>query len=143
MNHVSSRAKYLSLLVILTFTVGQFQYAYSSYFCTMKHVTLSLEDVIGTASGNSCASSCDGTLELPSEQGRQILGMNCMQYRLTEKKVVDTFTGQDKPQLHIVGVMAVLPAMQIVSQSAGVVITAVGSSSPPPDIPTINSNLRI
>ena len=141
---MNERTKYLSFLVLLTFLIGQVQYAYASYFCTMKNapvsspaMTMSMDD----QSPTHCT-ECDA-FEQPVS-GQQILQMNCIQTQLTQKKVVDNFTNTDKSISHFVGIVAVLQSQDEINQlSNDNFVRFSRTDSPPLDIPTFNSNLRI
>lgn len=131
---MTERIKYLSFLVLLTFLVGQVQYAYASYFCTMMDapvssptMTMSMDDQFAQR-----------------ESGRQTVQASCMQMQLTEKKVVDNFTNTDKSISHFVGVVAVLHSQNEIGQLSNYNFVQFSrTDSPPLDIPTFNSNLRI
>jgi hypothetical protein len=137
---MSNKAKYLSLFVMLTFTVGQVQYAYSSYFCTMTHKTYGP----AMAAGSSGDGSCSPTACVTPAHGQQLVDASCMQLRLAEKKVVDSFASPDKAPSHIVAIVAILPGRLFSVEPATFITVAIQPCVfPPPDIPTLNSNLRI
>ncbi len=75
---------------------------------------------------------------------QQIVQASCMQVQLTEKKVVDNFTNTDKSFSHFVGIVAVLQSQDEISQlSNNNFVQFSRTDSPPLDITTFNSNLRI
>ena len=137
---MNNKMRFLSLLVMLTFTVGQVQYAYSSYFCTMKHETF---DSVAP-SALSHVESCDAAAMMTPSRGPQITNAGCMRIHLAQKKVVDNFSAPDKAPSHVVAIAAILPAGLFKNERpTSVAIAVLPFASPPPDIPTLNSNLRI
>ena len=144
-DHLNTEGKYLALLVTLTFIVGQIQFGFSSYFCTMKQVTLTPAESARVVDGTSCDAACGSfDLGIKSTQGQQLIDPNCIQTRLAEKKVVDSFAGSDKSESHFVAfVVFIQPANMTMLSDHENFAGLRFNSSPPPDIPTLNSNLRI
>ncbi|HUI28765.1 MAG TPA: hypothetical protein VLX91_01020 [Candidatus Acidoferrales bacterium] len=137
------RLKYLNIIVLLTFLVGQVQYAYAWYFCTMNRAPVSSTSnvmMMDNSNENSCA-EC-GVQQVSAEQS---LKSNCMQARLQEKSVVDSFTSSQKLVQHF----AQSIMLGHVSESFGNQLFPFNhkpftSTDPPPlDIPTSSGNLRI
>lgn len=144
---MNGKLKYLNLLVLLTFLVGQVQYAYASYFCTMKNAPVSSSSMLMSMDDcNDMACNGSGTFAQPEQVGQTVHG-DCMQMRLSEKSTVDNFTSADKSISHFIGIVAFLS----VHNGAGNDTQTLAIShqlfnqtnSPPLDLPTLNSNLRI
>ena len=139
------KVKYLALLVTLTFIVGQVQFAYSSYFCSMKQVILKHVQTGMTCDAMSGDDMADmGTGVALSLRGQQLAAQNCMQLRLAEKKVVDTFTGSDMPEQHFVGAAVIIQPLEPGIPTSGANPSFIcRNPSPPQDLPTLLNNLRI
>ena len=140
---MNDKVKYLNLIVLLTFLVGQVQFAYASYFCTMKQAAVKSPVMAMTSPGNEtedvCA-QCSGVI--PPQNGLQLVEGNCVKVVTAEKSVVSSFTDSAKLISHFVVAFNFVPpssyqlsaiSHQLLSQS----------DSPPLDLPTLNSNLRI
>lgn len=144
-HEVNEKIKYLNLFVLLAFLVGQVQYAYTFYFCTMKQMPVSAPSMATTSVADDADGICDecqGVIAQP--HGLQLVEGNCVKVVTTEKSVVSNFTELAKFNSHIVTVFNFIQAdgyaQQISRQSFILVFQA---NSPPLDIPTLNSNLRI
>ena len=140
------KLKYLNLLVLLTFLVGQVQYAYSSYFCTMKNAGVSAAAAVMKMDGskeNSC-DECTATVQHVSLTA-QSLKSNCMERRVEQKMVVDNFTGSQQTVEHFVGTFFIAANPTTIGNQLFTVHSSLFTStdSPPLDLPTLNSNLRI
>ncbi len=142
---MNEKIKYLSLLVMLTFVVGQVQYAYATYFCTMKQMVVnsaSIEMAATSSMGMTACDECAGTVQ--PKFAVQIVQGNCIQVQLAEKKIVDNFTDSGKYNLHptasLVFIVVQDQCRQISRQNF---IPVLRTDSPPLDIPTFQSNLRI
>lgn len=126
---MSNKTRYLSLLVMLTFTLGQVQYACSSYFCTMTHKTYSLT----SCGASSSDESCGATMVTSPSRGPQFADAGCMQIRLAEKKVIDNFSAPDKAPSHVVSIVAILPAgLFSIRPAASVTVANLPFASSPP-----------
>jgi hypothetical protein len=143
---LSNKAKYLSLLVILTFVVGQVQYTYTSYFCTMLNKFL-VSPSIAAANHNDNITddACDDCqVRIDPASGHLFLEPNCFRVTSLEKSVVDNFVGSPVPDIHFTftftSFLSTPPAMETLFQNWA----TVPSANPPPlDLPTLYNNLRI
>ncbi len=138
------RIKYLNILVLLTFLVGQVQYAYASYLCTMKNAPVrssSMPMAMDEANSQAC-DECSTFIQ--PESGQQIVQSNCVLVHLTDKSTLDNFTSLNKAIPHVVGIIAIVNQQSITNHqlSARPSIMRMGDS-PPLDLPTFNSSLRI
>ncbi len=141
---MNERIKYLNILVLLIFLVGQVQYAYASYFCTMKNAETSSPTMTMSTDDESTVQFTERNGFAQPVSSQQIVQASCMQVQLTEKKVVDNFTNTDKSFSHFVGIVAVLQSQDEISQlSNNNFVQFSRTDSPPLDITTFNSNLRI
>lgn len=141
-----SRAyKYLNLLVLSTFLVGQVQYAYSTYFCTMMQQPVSapvMKMNMDTEAGNAC-DQCQAVT--PTHQSEQLRQGDCVQLTISQKSTLDNFTDSQKSVQHFVSAAFISNSLstvttQLLPTSCHLLPIAV---SPPLDLPTLNSNLRI
>lgn len=145
-NHeVNARIKYLNTFILLAFLIGQVQYAYTSYFCTLKHEQVKAPTLTATPvsdnDGNGCE-ECQGVI--PETHGQQSIESNCIKVVSIEKSTIDNFAEWAKFHNQVVAVFNSIQAndypQQIGHQSFVVLSPA---NSPPLDLPTLNSNLRI
>ncbi len=143
---MSKTVKYLNLLVLLTFLVGQVQYAYSVYFCTMLQAPVPAPTMKMSSAevgwGNTCdhCSSATQTLE-----GEQLAQVDCVRLITSQKSTLGSFTESQKLIQHIMSVSFVgnrLLALieKPLSTTCSLIPT---TSSPPSDISIFDSNLRI
>lgn len=139
------KVKYLNLFVLLAFLVGQVQYVYTFYFCTMKQMpartpTMTMNST-NAMSGDIC-DECQGVIT--AQHGQQSFKDNCIKVVTSEKSVISNFTEWAKFSSHIVTAFNFIQpdsyAQQFSRQSFILVFQA---NSPPLDLPTLNSNLRI
>jgi hypothetical protein len=140
------KLKYLNLLVLLTFLVGQVQYAYSSYFCTMKNAGISAAAAdmkMDVPKENSCDECAVMPQSVPPTG--QSLKSNCMERRVEQKMVVDNFTGSQEVVHHFVGNLFTFDNLATIDNRLFTLRHSLFTStdSPPLDLPTVNSNLRI
>lgn len=135
--------KYLSFLVVLMFVVGQIQYGYTTYFCTMMNEFLpSAPVMLSSQYETDTCSQCDGVLA--AQQSSQTFAPNCFQINSLQKDVISTFTAAGNHDLYVVNVAAPIVIHPQVAQTTLWSLTiAPATSSPPLDLPTFNSNLRI
>lgn len=138
--------RYMSLAILLTFTVGQVQYGYTSYFCTMLNAFLPSPAAAATIHNqemnNGACSACQGVTETVS--GAQNLEPNCLRIVSIQKDVVASFLGTTSINLHnTVSVAFVMPQMSFSRTNVQGRSTVSPESPPPLDLPTIHSNLRI
>ena len=144
-HEVNDKVKYLNLFVLLTFLVGQVQFAYASYFCTMKQAPVKSPVMAMISPGNEtedvCA-QCSGVI-LP-QHGPQLVEGNCIKVVTAEKSVVSSFTDSVKLLSHIVIVFGSIAAISGQHLAISNRLSAINNAdSPPLDLPTLNSNLRI
>jgi len=142
---VNTRTKYLNALVLLTFLVGQVQYAYSSYFCSMKQTPVKSPIMAMnslTDNSNGICRECQSVI--PSRLGQLMIGSNCIKVIKAEKSVVSNFTQWAKFNSRVDLAFDLMPAFSN-RQSSGAsgykLFTP--ANSPPIDLPILNNNLRI
>lgn len=142
---MSSRTKYLSLLIVLAFTVGQVQYSYTSYFCTMLNAFVPSQSAalaIHSMQHEDGCTECDGTRV--SEAGSQVLQPNCFVVNTLQKDVVSTFVGSQNPDLHAATAFAFIVPQPVLRQTGSFNRYFVRTPlSPPLDLPTLNNTLLI
>lgn len=140
---MKAKSNYLSLLILLPFIVGQVQYAYTSYFCEMTGKIACPPCAPSSMAGSNDCDECT-SVALPDYVGESF-NSDCMQLNIEQKSVVDNFTSSQKVIHHFVVVSAVgLQATAASGQSQGFSeIVFIPTDSPPPDLPTLNSSLRI
>lgn len=143
---MKEKVKYLNLIVLLTFLGGQVEYAYTSLFCTMKGAPVSSPSAMmktDDSMPNSC-DECTGVAQ-PVSSASQNLKSGCMQLRLEQKMVVDNFTGTGKALRHFVENFAVVKHVSTIDDQLFTTTYKLftPTDSPPLDLPTLNSNLRI
>ncbi len=142
---VNEKVKYLNLLVLLTFLVGQVQFAYASYFCTMKQAPVKSPVMAMASSSNETddvCTQCSGVI--PPQNRLQLVEGNCIKVVTAEKSVVSSFTDSVKMLSHFVIVFGFIPAMNGQHLAISNQLSAINNADPPPlDLPTLNSNLRI
>lgn len=143
---MKERIKYLNVFVLLAFMVGQVQYAYSSYFCTMKNAGVSAATAnmkMDAPKENSC-DECAVTVQRVSPTA-QSLKSNCMERRVEQKMVVDNFTGSQEMVHHFVGNLFTFDNLAKIDNRLFTLHHSLFTSTDPPplDLPTVNSNLRI
>ncbi len=141
---MSRIVKYLNLLVLSTFMIGQVQYAYSTYFCTMMQQQVSapvMKMNMGTEAKNTC-DQCKAVT--PDHQGEQLNQSDCIQSTTLQKSTLDNFTDSQKLVHHFVPAAFISNSLstvgsQLLLTTYHVLPTPV---SPPSDLPILNSNLR-
>ncbi len=140
---MSNKVKYLNLFVLLTFLVGQVQFAYASYFCTMKQAAVKspVMEMASSANdqGDACA-QCSGVI--PPQNGLQLVEGNCIKVVTAEKSVVSSFTDSVKLLSHFVIAFSFVPPSSYQPPAVHYQLFS-RNSSPPLDLPILNSNLRI
>ena len=131
---------------MLTFVVGQVQLAYSSYFCTMKQMTVKTPIMAMTSNSDLNEGVCEQCQEvMQPSHGQQLVEANCIKVITTEKSVVSSFSDSQRSIQHFVGVAVIGDQLS----STGYLPSAIGyqllaqADSPPLDLPTLNRNLRI
>ncbi len=131
---------------MLTFVVGQIQYAYSSYFCTMmqrqvKAPTMAMNPA--TATPSDVCDECQA-VAMPARHGVQLAQGDCMELVTSQKHTLDNFTEWSRYHAQFAASFSFVQMYdytpQLVSQSF---ILASPANSPPLDLPILNSNLRI
>ena len=140
---VNDKAKYLNLFVLLTFLVGQVQFAYASYFCTMKQAPVKSPVMAMTSPGNEtedACTQCSGVIPPHNEQ--QLVEGNCIKVVTAEKSVVSSFTDSVKLLSHFVIAFSFVPPSSYQPSAVHYQLFS-RNSSPPLDLPILNSNLRI
>ncbi len=140
------RLKYLNILVLLTFLAGQVQFAYTSYFCTMEHKAVQKPALAMTASMDSDGDMCNECQSvIPQKQGQQLIGSNCIKVINLEKSTVSDFASSQKSIQHFVSVSSMANQLSVISSQLSPMSyePSAGTDSPPLDLPTLNSNLRI
>ncbi len=143
---MSNRAKYLSLLAMTAFVVGQVQYSYTSYFCTMLNSYVpSPSMALASHHEASEATTCDDCQVDPAPaSGHQLVEANCFHVTTAEKSVVDNFVGSTNPDIHFVAaVVSFLPVPLVARTLSSSWASVPSADSPPLDLPTLNCNLRI
>ncbi len=144
-HEVNEKVKYLNLLVLLTFLVGQVQFAYASYFCTMKQAPVKSPVMAMASSSNETDDVCtQWSGVIPPQNRLQLVEGNCIKVVTAEKSVVSSFTDSVKMLSHFVIVFGFIPAMNGQHLAISNQLSAINNADPPPlDLPTLNSNLRI
>ncbi|HQT92681.1 MAG TPA: hypothetical protein PL001_11720 [Candidatus Kryptobacter bacterium] len=142
---MNERMKYLNLLVLLTFLVGQVQYAYASYFCTMMQRPVEAPTMVMssmTSSSDNICDECQGVI--PPVHGQQLAQGNCVKLIAADKSTVDSFAEWTKYHAQFVSMFNFVNPQVTTQQSAPQGFVSQFSFIPPPlDLPTLNSNLRI
>lgn len=142
---VNDKVKYLNLFVLLTFLVGQVQFAYVSYFCTMKQAPVKSAVMAMASSSNETdvvCTQCSGMI--PPQNGLRLVAGNCIKVVTAEKSVVSSFTDSVKMLSHFVIVLGFIQAINGQHLAISNQLSAINNADPPPlDLPTLNSNLRI
>lgn len=143
---MSGTKKYLGLLVSIAFVVGQVQYAYAAYYCTMIHRQVDSQSEIavspeGRVSDQTCV-LCDCTAT--TSRAQEKYEPDCVRVTVGHKDVVGNFQEPSVPNLIASGSSAVLQA-NIQTPSPALHSTRVVSSliSSSPGISALNNNLRI
>lgn len=140
---MKDKAKYLNLFVLLTFLVGQVQFAYASYLCTMKHAPVKSPVMAMAAPSDETqdvCTQCSGVI--PPQNGQQLVEGNCIKIVTAEKSVISSFTDSVKLLSHFVTSFNFVPASSSHLSTISYQLIR-HSNSPPLDLPTLNSNLRI
>ncbi len=144
---MSRLVKYLNLLVLSTFLVGQVQYAYSTYFCTMMQQRVNGPTVHMKSKTSNSEITCGQSQDVKSISNVvQLIQGDCIKLVTSKKSTLDSFTDLHKSVQHsvpaaiIIGNSLSTVAIQLLSASHYLLPAAV---SPPLDILTLNSNLRI
>lgn len=138
--------KYLGLLVSIALVVGQVQYAYAAYYCTMVHHRVDTQSELAVSQeghvSNQTCNVCDCTATSPSAQERY--EPDCLRVTAGHKDVTNSFQETSLPNIDALGSPAVLP---VETQTPCVALHSIMSVSSlalsSPGIPTINNNLRI
>ena len=128
---------------MLTFLVGQVQFAYASYFCTMKQAPVESPVMVmasPTDETEDVCTQCSGVI--PPQNGPQLVGGNCIKVVTAEKGVVSSFTDSAKLISHFVIAFGFVPTSSYHLSAISYHLFG-QSNSPPLDLPTFNSNLRI
>ncbi len=135
--------KYFSVLMVLMFIAGQIQYGYTTYFCTMLNQFLpSAEAVLAVHQEADTCGQCDGMFA--AQSGSKTFEPNCFRIDTVQKDVLSTFTSSNNPDFFCVTTVALIitqPSFQQATLRSWSV--APSAPSPPLDLPTFNSNLRI
>ncbi len=114
---VKDRMKYLNLLVLVAFAVGQVQYGYVSYFCTMEQKAVQRPTMSMTSpnvSDNDMCDECQGII--PSQHGQQLLESSCMKVVSMEKRTVDNFAEWAKFHTHVIAAFNFIQAVDYPQQ---------------------------
>ena len=144
--------KYLNIFVLMTFLVGQIQFAYSSYYCTMKGSTVGFFSSSGKNKSMSCESmgneneSCDECAPMMDQLfSCETIQSNCMQVHVVQKMVVENFINVNKTSQHLSEFTPACIFVSILSNNLFTKSCKIFSSnySPPIDTPTLLNNLRI
>ena len=142
-HEVNDKAKYLNLLVLLTFLVGHVQYAYASYFCTMKQAPVQSPAMTMTPPSNQTEDACTQCSDvIPPREGPQFVEGNCIKIVTAEKSVVSSFTDSVKLLNHFVTAYSFVPVLNYQPSAINYQLFT-HSNSPPLDLPILISNLRI
>ena len=143
---INRKLKYLNTLVLLTFLVGQTQYAYTSYFCTLKQMPVKAPTVAVTSTTDETCGMCDecqGVI-MPPQHGLPTIEGNCIKVVTTEKSVISNLAEWAKFNSHIISALYFIQSNGFSVQSGSQNVSlASQAQSPPLDLPTLNSNLRI
>ncbi len=140
---MNDKVKYLNLLVLLTFLVGQVQFAYASYFCTMKQAPVKspvMAMAPPTNETEDVCTQCSGMV--PPQNEQQLAEGNCIKVVTAEKSVVSGFTDSVKLLSHLVIAFSFVPPSSYQPSAVHYQLFS-RNSSPPLDLPILNSNLRI
>lgn len=139
-------SKYMGLVVSIALVIGQVQYAYAAYYCTMVHHQVSIQtDIaaphVGHVSDQTCL-ECDCTGIPFSTQQRY--EPDCLRLTIGHKDVVGSFQEPSASNLCVSGLAAALPVRtQIPSIALHSTMAVSGLVSSSPGIPALNNNLRI
>ena len=125
--------------------VGQVQYACVSYFCTMMQRPVSAPAMTVNSRARSCEDPCSCSRRITLRQyGLQLVANNCIKVVYSKKSVVSSFTDSAKLISHFVMVLGFMPNLNGHQSAIGNQLSATNNAaSPPSDLPTLNSNLRI
>ena len=137
--------KYMNMFVILAFLAGQVQFVCVSYFCTVEQKAVQRPTMSVSSSNISDSDMCDECQGIvPPQNGRLLLKSNCLKVVSIEKGTVDSFAEWAKFQNHAIASLTFIQAidypLQIGYKNSVMLLAA---ESPPSDLPTLNSNLRI
>lgn len=143
---MNDRTKYLSLLILLTFTVGQVQYGHTTYFCTMLNLFLPSQSAAASmqeqGNRNDACYACQGTTS--EVTGNPTIESNCFEVINLNKDVVSSFLGSTVPVVYkVCAFVLTLSQPQVSRSNSRGMFVAPAALSPPLDLPTLNSNLRI
>jgi hypothetical protein len=140
---VKIRIEYLNLLVLLTFLAGQVQFAYTTYYCTMKQMAVKTPAMSTTSMDSSTGDVCDQCQEvIPPLHGEQIADGSCIKVVTAEKSVVSSFNDSVKLLSHVAITFSSVPTSSYQPSAVSYQLFR-PTDSPPRDLPTFNSNLRI
>ncbi len=143
---MSRISTYLNLLILSTFLVGQVQYAYSSYFCTMTQQPVNAPTMKSAPSGLAPEAFCEKCQAVkPAQNGEQLNQGDCVKVITSEKSTLSSFTDSQKSIQHFAPIAFVINELSAISArplhtTYYLIPTA---ASPPLDISILNSNLRI
>ncbi len=131
----------------LAFVVGQVQYAYVSYFCTMKQMPVSTPAMPMTSTtAEEAVGMCNECQAVnPFQERLQLLDANCVKVITAEKSVVSNFTDSQRSIQHFLVVAVIGDQLSSIGYRPSVISYRLFTqvNSPPLDLPTLNSNLRI
>lgn len=130
---------------MLAFMVGQVQYAYSSYFCTMRQMSVKSPNMSMNMPTDRNGSSCgECQVAVPPQHAQQLIGSNCIKVISAEKSVVSSFAERAKFHSQVVIAFSFIQADEYARQPGHQSLISVPPiNSPPLDLPILNNNLRI
>ncbi len=143
---MTERIKYLNILVLLAFLVGQVQYAYASFFCTMKDAPVSVSSMIMNTDEEDSQPCGECSCRVHAGPGQQVVEANCMLMHIIEKTTIDNFRVSDR-SVSTVSRAWTLCGNQLPAGNRKLFTKSYQgfnpTNSPPLDLPTFNSTLRI
>ena len=135
------------ILVAVTFLTGQVQYIRTIYYCTEQLRAVNRPSAEMHSSkpmlDNEICDECQGFIPFYHEQ--TLSRTNCIQVHTLSKSSVSNFTIADKSISNLSGIVGMQNELSsVIYRPPAVSCTLTNhNSSPPSDIPVVNSNLRI
>lgn len=139
-------ARYLTLLLCLSFLVGQVPYAYATYYCTVEHKAVGMPSKEERSSPKDLSTkicdACQGVLIIHRTEG--VAKPNCLRVEKHKKDVTDSFAENGYATPHPL-VCVVLIGCKQAGRSDGkrALLAFPRNASPPENIPLLGSSLRI
>ncbi len=134
------------LFLSLAILVGQMQFAYTSYYCTVKHAVVK-EPMVETAQsgmkpGQKVCDQCRGIEIL--YHGAGVSMPSCLRVERHKKDVTDSFVDAGSVQPNVISTAAILPGSQVSLLLATETPGPLPRSASPPELThPFSTNLRI